>query len=384
MNRAMLRIALATGLTPMMLWAQAAPAPAPTPRAMPAPAPMAAPAIAGESYGNSYLGIDSRDVTSDRLSALKLKEERGVEVTMVDGDAPACKAGLKEHDVILTFNGNNVQSVEQLRRLIRETPPGRTVSLGISRDGQPMALTATLGDRRKMYSQSVHVVVPKVEIPRIEIPRIEIPSMDFGDMDMPAMTVVTTSRRNGLSIENLTPQLGDFFGVRNGEGVLVRSVEKGSKGEAAGFRAGDVIVKVAGEHVSNMSDWSRQLRQHRGSTISIGIVRDKKEQAISLPVPGSSGDRSEWRGDWDVDVPTYTFDNEKFREQMDQVREQIREATREATRENSEWQKELQKEMARIGPEIQKSMEQSRRAIEKAMREQQKAMRDMRIDIDEQ
>ena len=379
MNRAILNITLAAGLTPMMLWAQAAPAPAPTPRAMPAPAPMAAPMLAGEGTGNSYLGIDSRDVTSDRLSALKLKDERGVEVTMVDGDAPACKAGLKEHDVILTFNGNNVQSVEQLRRLIRETPAGRTVSLGISRDGQPMALTATLGDRRKMYSQSVHVVVPKVEIPRIEIPRIEIPSMDF-DTDMPAMTVVTTSRRNGLSIENLTPQLGEFFGVRHGEGVLVRSVDKGSKGEAAGFKAGDVIVKVAGEHVSNTGDWSRQLRQHRGSTVNVGIIRDKKEQAISMPVPGSSGDRSEWRDEWNVEVPAVSFDSEKFREQMDQMREQIREATREG----SEWQRDLQKEMARIGPEIQKSMEESRRAIEKAMREQQRALRDLRIDIDEQ
>src|SRR5690242_16152315 len=78
--------------------------------------------------GPAYLGVDLRDVTTDRLSALKLKEERGVEVTMVDQDAPAGKAGLKEHDVILTMNGTNVDSVEQLRRMIHETPAGRTVS----------------------------------------------------------------------------------------------------------------------------------------------------------------------------------------------------------------------------------------------------------------
>src|SRR5437868_2326256 len=71
------------------------------------------------SGGGSYLGVDTRDVTPDRVSTLKLKNESGVEVTMVDQDAPAGKAGVKEHDVILTLNGNRVESVEQLRRMIQ-------------------------------------------------------------------------------------------------------------------------------------------------------------------------------------------------------------------------------------------------------------------------
>src|SRR6202011_2976400 len=102
--------------------------------------------------GGSYLGVDTRDITSDRLSDLKLKEEHGVEVTLVDQDAPAGKAGLKEHDVILTINGNQVESVEQLRRMIREIPPGRMVALGITRDGQPLTLKAQLADRKKTFA----------------------------------------------------------------------------------------------------------------------------------------------------------------------------------------------------------------------------------------
>ncbi|HEV2687143.1 MAG TPA: PDZ domain-containing protein, partial [Bryobacteraceae bacterium] len=113
----------------------------------------------GESYGfssedlggSSYLGVDTRDVSADRLSVLKLKEEHGVEVTLVDQDAPAGKAGIKEHDVILTLNGTQVESVEQLRRMIREIPPGRTVALGISRDGQPMTIKAQLADRKNAF-----------------------------------------------------------------------------------------------------------------------------------------------------------------------------------------------------------------------------------------
>src|ERR1700687_2130249 len=102
----------------------------------------------------SYLGVDTRDITPDRLAALHLKDERGVEVTMVDQDAPAGKAGLKEQDVILTLNGNDVPSVEQLRRMIRETPPGRVVSLGISRDGQPMTMKVQLADRERDFAHA--------------------------------------------------------------------------------------------------------------------------------------------------------------------------------------------------------------------------------------
>src|SRR5450432_2389135 len=95
-----------------------------------------------ESGGGSYLGVDTRDVTADRLTALQLKEEQGVEVTMVDQDAPAGKSGLKEHDVILSVNGTDVESVEQLRRLIHEIPAGRLVTLGVSRNGQTMTIKA--------------------------------------------------------------------------------------------------------------------------------------------------------------------------------------------------------------------------------------------------
>src|ERR1700683_3530682 len=109
--------------------------------------------FASEDSGtSSYLGVDISDVTSERLSALKLKEEKGVEVTMVDQDAPAGKAGIKEHDVILTMNGTSIESGAQLRRMIHEMPPGRVVTFGLSRDGQPMTVKVQLGDKHKEFS----------------------------------------------------------------------------------------------------------------------------------------------------------------------------------------------------------------------------------------
>src|SRR4051794_2636876 len=121
----------------------------------------------GYEGGTSYLGIDTQDVTPQRMAPLKLKEERGVEVLTVDQDAPAGKAGLKEHDVILEFNGTRVEGVENLRRMIHEVPPGRTATLSVSRDGKPMTFKVQLADKMQaMHMAGAHrIVVPRPVIP---------------------------------------------------------------------------------------------------------------------------------------------------------------------------------------------------------------------------
>lgn len=233
-----------------------------------------------EGGGNSsYLGVDIADVTSERLSALKLKEEHGAEVTMVDSDAPAGKAGLREHDVILSLNGTSVESAAQLRRMIRETPPGRVVTLGISRDGQPMDIKVQLADRKTSMSwmpegHNINVHIPQISIP--PIPEIDVPV---------SIIIAHSSLRSGLMVENITPQLGEFFGVKGGKGVLIRSVEKGSRGEKAGFRAGDIIVKLNEQPIHDTSDFMHALRGTSGNTIAITVVRDKREQNLTLPLP---------------------------------------------------------------------------------------------------
>jgi serine protease Do len=230
-----------------------------------------------ESGTSSYLGVDNSDVTSERLSALKLKEEKGVEVTMVDQDAPAGKAGIKEHDVIMTMNGTSIESGAQLRRMIHEMPPGRVVTFGLSRDGQPMTVKVQLGDKHQEFSMGHNMKDFHVQIPEIHIPDIDIPSIN--------MVVVTSSARSGLTVENISPQLGEFFGVKNGNGVLVRSVEKGSRAEKAGFRAGDVIVKVNDQPVHDTGDFSHAVRSRNGAAVNVWVIRDKKEQNLNLALP---------------------------------------------------------------------------------------------------
>ena len=318
--------------------------------------------------GSSYLGVDTRDINPDRLATLHLKDERGVEVTMVDQDAPAGKAGLKEQDVILTLNGSDVQSVEQLRRMIREIPPGRTVTLGISRGGQPMTIKVELGDRKKNYS---YTVGPNGKDFKFSMP--VMPTMPvMPDMDLPvSIVVVHSSVRSGLMVENLTPQLGDFFGTKNGEGVLVRSVEKGSRADKAGFRAGDVIVKINGEPIHDSGDFSHALRSRKDNTASVSLIRDKKEQTITITLP----DRKQ---------------SDLFRESLDIEMPEIDAETRE------EWS-QLESEMAHLKPEMEEAInrqlkpeierqtrEARRRAQELArqMRDVQREWRDQQREIE--
>ncbi len=240
-----------------------------------------APRVVVSGFGSgSYLGVYLSDVSKERLGALKLTQETGAEITMIDQDSPAAKAGLKEHDVILSFNGQKVESVEQIKRMIHETPAGRSVALSISREGKPMSMTAQLADRGVMersFSGPGRIVIPPIPPINVEIPDIQV------------FTTRTSTGRIGAILESLTPQLGEFFGVTNGQGLLVRSVEKGSPAEAAGLKAGDVITRVQNQRITDLSDWHSAMREHNTGAVSLTIVRDKREQTISVKLPEPRG-----------------------------------------------------------------------------------------------
>jgi membrane-associated protease RseP (regulator of RpoE activity) len=121
-------------------------------------------------------------------------------------------------------------------------------------------------------------------MPDIKFAMPAIPTLP--DFDVPVSIVVAhSSLRSGLMVENITAQLGEFFGVKNGNGVLIRSVEKGSRSEKAGFRAGDVIVRVNNQAVHDTSDFTRALRATSGGAAAVTVIRDRREQNLNLTLP---------------------------------------------------------------------------------------------------
>jgi serine protease Do len=324
-----------------------------------------------DSEGPSYLGVDTRDISPDRVAPLHLKDEQGVEVTMVDQDAPAGKAGIKEHDVIMSVNGEHVESVEQLRRLIHEIPSGRTVTIGLSRNGEPLTVKAQLTARAQSFGfngKDFHFEMP----PMPSMPAIPA----IAEMDLPvSVVVVHSAMRSGLMVENLTPQLGDFFGAKGGQGILVRSVEKGSLAEKAGFHAGDVIVRVNGESIGDSGDFSRALRSRTNNNVTIGILRDKKATTLTIALPArkESGEIM----DESFNLPEISAETRvelsNLKAEMARMQPEITLAVDKATRAvNVQVQKALADEQKNFSNQkviLEKHKEQMRKDFQERMRE---------------
>jgi serine protease Do len=223
----------------------------------------------------SYLGVGVAEINAERAKALKLSEERGVEITRVEPDSPAEKAGLKPGDVVLEYNGQRVEGTQQFIRMVRETPPGRRVTLLISRDGATQTVTATLGRRRADDWPLGPEFRANMERLREHLRNLEI------DVDTPRAFMSWRNTLLGIEAESLSDQLAEFFGVK--DGVLVRRVLPGTPAEKAGLKAGDVITKVDGEAVRAPTQIASRLRRVRDKgSAQLTIVRNRQEMTLTV------------------------------------------------------------------------------------------------------
>ena len=243
-------------------------------------------------HAPGYLGILFRDLSDERGTALHVKNGLGVEVIMVDHDAPAGKVGLQLHDVIVSLNGQTVTGAESLRRMIHDAGAGAGISLAVLRGGRQITVNATLAYRGEVEREAV-ARMEAADPPVSE----DAPVVDeFGGGDVADSVAPDTSSRSrnflaqvlhttpftGLSLKAMEPQLAGFFGAPVGVGLLVEMVTPNSPAAAAGLRAGDVILKADSIEVKSTSAWVRQLHESRGRGIALVILRDKQEQRIML------------------------------------------------------------------------------------------------------
>jgi serine protease Do len=219
--------------------------------------------------GSGWLGIEIEEVSADRAKQLQLAAPAGVYVREVETDSPAQKAGLKVGDVITDFNGEHVEGSVQFRRLVRETPAERSVQLQIWRDGRAQTLRVTLGEAPLAGVAPTPRPAPGPGTFSLQLPNIEI-------FNSAAPTI-------GVEAEDLSGQLGTYFGAPDGEGILVREVQSGSPAEKAGMKAGDVIVKMDGERVRNLGELRDKLRDKRDAkTVQFSVLRRGSEQNLTV------------------------------------------------------------------------------------------------------
>ncbi len=229
------------------------------------------------THSQSYLGVGTRDVDTERASQLRLKDARGAEIVTIDHDAPAAKAGLHIHDVLLSLNNQPVDGQAQLSRMLRDIPAGRTVTFLLSRDGQLVTLQVQLADRSTIEADawSQHIPVPDPdEFPDQSGAPLYGNSFIAGLSHNPLYT--------GLELDMLGPQLANFFGVHDGQGLLVKRVDDDSPAALAGLRAGDVITKVNGQVMATTNQWFKTIHSNRGKQIQLTVIRDRKENTVPL------------------------------------------------------------------------------------------------------
>ena len=236
--------------------------------------------------GGGFLGVSTREVSNENYQSLGLSEVRGVVITRVSKDSAAEKAGLQKDDVIVAIDGQRVTSTRKFSRMVREVAPDHKVDLTIVRGGSEMTVPVTMGKRslRTFYSGDFEFPTPVVPaIPPVTITPPVAPDFPVAIAgDGVRVFGVFSGRTIGVRVTPLTKQLGDYFGVTDGKGLLISEVSKDSPAERAGLRAGDVIVEVDGKPVKRSYDLLRSYSKDDGNDVQITFVRDRARQTISV------------------------------------------------------------------------------------------------------
>ncbi len=223
----------------------------------------------------AYLGVTMQELNEDVLKGLDTKATRGVLISQVLEGSPAEEAGIQEGDIVVEFDRKEVASPEELRDLVGKSRVGEAVKVKVLRDGEPKTLSVTVGQRPEEMDWGMGA--PE-EFRWYGHPQ-ELHGMFF------------ERGRLGLRVAGLNKDLAPYFGVKEGEGVLVLNVNEESTAEKMGIKAGDVIVKVKGEAVGSVDDLTGLVgKLESGEKFDVSVVRSKKDMTLEGEAPESLSD----------------------------------------------------------------------------------------------
>ncbi len=231
-------------------------------------------AFAGEKPG--YLGVMLQDISVSMAKALELDEDGGAIISEVLEDSPAEKAGLKDGDVILEFDGKTIYSHKSLTKAVRKTTPGEEIKVKVLRGGKTKNLEVVVGKREKNenfawfdsghndhsfnYDDDLEIIMEGFDGPF---------ASDRGFL--------------GVQLDDLNEQLGKYFAVENGEGALITRITEDSSAEKAGLKAGDVIVRIENEDITSAADVHKAMAATKAEDeIKIQVLRKGKTKKFEV------------------------------------------------------------------------------------------------------
>ena len=283
-----------------------------------------------EKSGGGWLGIYLQDISPDIEEVMNLKSDEGVLVTEVVEDSPAEKSGIESKDVIVGFNEGGkgifvkVEDASQLKKMVKKSSPGEVVKLKVSRDGKEKVLTVTVGKvpESDYYSQRV------MKLPRMKTKDKALDTYLFK---------FSSGSRIGVKVQDLTEQLGDYFGATDDEGVLITEVEEDMPAQKAGLKAGDVIVEADGKKIEDSSELISAIsKKEKGDKVDIKVIRNHQPQTFAVEVEEGKGERSfDFSGLDNMkiftkklpqpDMKWYEESSSDLEQQLDDLREEMQE-----------------------------------------------------------
>lgn len=205
-------------------------------------------ALHAQTPAPGMLGVALAEVDRSEVDSLDLPGVYGAWVQAIGPDSPAEKAGVNVDDVIVGYNGQRVESAMALRRMVHETPAGRTVEIRLIREGAPRLLQAELGRGR-----------------------------------VASATAPSRPRRSlGVWIEDLAPAVADFVGLEEGTGMIVRQVQPDSAADRAGLREKDILVHVNDVPVTSEDVIATQINQTPGFQVPLTVIRGTERLDLTL------------------------------------------------------------------------------------------------------
>jgi serine protease Do len=203
--------------------------------------------VQGGRVQRGYLGIGLQEITPEIAKQLEMESAHGVMVGQVYQDSPAHRAGLREGDVILSFNGQDIKRSQALPLIVSQSPVGSVVQVEFLREGK---------------KQSAEVRLTSTDGAGAQIP---ISTSNQGERAAEVL---------GLAVQDISPYESQKFGLRRGAGVKVTQVNNGSPAGAVGLKPGDLILEINSQAVFGTRAFLDQTqRLKRGEVVRMYVRR---------------------------------------------------------------------------------------------------------------
>ena len=196
-----------------------------------------------------WLGVVVQTVTPELADSFGLKDRKGALVADVEEGAPADEAGIKKGDIIIAFDGKEIEEMSELPLVVAQTQVGKKVDVTILRNGKELTKKAMIGELKEDEAYALSGAKSRTDI--------------------------------GMEVNELTRELARKYGISETKGVLVTYVENDSPAERAGIREGDIIIEVNREAVKNLDEYYKATKQaKKGDKILFWIKRGRSSQFV--------------------------------------------------------------------------------------------------------